>query len=91
MALTAQQATILDNLDRYIPAFKRAALNESNRIKLGTKLNYAIASADPAAVVTADAAGAAYGAEEETLINEMKVTLNAVVTLLVEIKTALNA
>lgn len=91
MSLTSTQKTLLNGLRDHIPAMKRGALAAADQIKLGDLLDFAIASADAAAVATADAAGGSYGAEEETLLNEVKATVNQLVTLANEIKAALNA
>ncbi len=93
MALTATQIRLLNSLTDFEPALRKGQLAAADQVRLGdllARVNVAtITSPAVAAVVTA-AADATYGQPEADLINEMRTVTNTIVTLVNELRTAVN-
>lgn len=94
MALTARQIRVLNDLSKYEPALRKGALPVADQIQLGDLLNQiqmpALASA-AAPAVTQPAADATYGTEERDLVNELRTIVIALVALVNEMRTNINA
>jgi hypothetical protein len=95
MALSARQIRVLNDLSKYEPALRKGALPAADQILLGDLLNQiqmpALVSAAATAVSGAALTGATYGATEETRINNLQTTVNALVALVNEMRTNINA
>ena len=94
MALTARQIRVLNDLSKYEPALRKGALPAADQILLGDLLNQiqmpALASA-AAPALTAGAPNATYDANEVALLTELRTTVTALVTLVNEMRTNINA
>ena len=94
MALTARQIRVLNDLSKYEPALRKGALPVADQIQLGDLLNQIqmpalVSAAAPA--ITQLAADATYGIEERDLINELRTSVIALVALVNEMRTNINA
>jgi hypothetical protein len=94
MALSARQIRVLNDLSKYEPALRKGALPAADQILLGDLLNQiqmpALASA-AAPVITEAAAGGTYTSDVQDLINELRTSVIALVALVNEMRTNINA
>lgn len=94
MALTATQIRLLNSLTDFEPALKKGQLAVADQVRLGdllARVNVATIAAPAAAAVVTAAADATYGQPEADLLNEVRTVTNTLVTLVNEMRAAINA
>lgn len=94
MALTARQIRVLNDLSKYEPALRKGQLSSADQILLGdllAKIEMPALVSAAAPTITVAAADSTYGTEERDLINELRTSVIALVALVNEIRTNLNA